>query len=79
MWRYPMKVDETTLQNILKAYGKDIKPRKNKLPAPKLEKPLEKKVSPEIKSEDLDIINYDKEGNVAINNKTKDALVDFFQ
>ena len=30
-----MKVDETTLQNILKAYGKNMKPRKNKLEVPK--------------------------------------------
>lgn len=79
IWSHLMKVDESTLQNILKAYGKDIKPRKNKLAVPKDEKPSEKKASPDIKSEDLDIINYDKEGNVAINKKKKEALIDFFQ
>jgi hypothetical protein len=74
-----MKVDEPTLQNILKAYGKELKPRKNKLPMQKQEKTGEEKVSRELKSEDLDIINYDKEGNVSIDIKKKDALIDFFQ
>ncbi len=74
-----MKVDETTLQNILKAYGKQMKPRKNKVEAPKEEAAAKEKVSKKLDSEDLDIINYDKEGKVSINSQKKDALIDFFQ
>lgn len=74
-----MKVDESTLQNILKAYGKNMKPRKNKLEVPKKEPEPKEKVSKKLESEDLDIINYDKEGKVSIDNKKKEALIDFFQ
>lgn len=75
-----MKVDETTLQNILKAYGKKMKPRKNTLDVPKQDQPeLKSTTSKKLDSAELDIINYDKEGKVAINTQQKDALIDFFQ
>jgi hypothetical protein len=74
-----MKVDESTLQNILKAYGKRMKPRKNQLDPPKKETEGNEKVSKKVKSEELDIVNYDKDGNVAIKPKKKEALIDFFQ
>ena len=74
-----MKVEESTLQNILKAYGKSMKPRKNKLEAPKNETNSKEKVSKELEKEVLEIINYDKEGKVSIDNKKKEALIDFFQ
>lgn len=74
-----MKVDDPILQNILKAYGSELKPQKSKnrpahegtLPAD----PTGKKIN----SDDLDIINYDKDGNITLNNQKKDALIDFFQ
>jgi len=74
-----MKVDEATLQNILKAYGQRMKPRKNTMIEPKKEVAEKDKVSKKLESEDLDLINYDKEGKVAINSNKKDALIDFFQ
>jgi hypothetical protein len=75
-----MKVDETTLQNILKAYGKKMKPRKNTLEVPKQDQ-TENESAPtkKLESAELDIINYDKEGKVAINPQQKEALIDFFQ
>jgi hypothetical protein len=79
MWRYLMKVDESTLQNILKAYGNKMKPRKNKLQPPIHENDAREKVSNKVDSEELDIVNYDKEGNVAIKANKKEALIDFFQ
>jgi len=74
-----MKVEESTLQNILKAYGKSMKPRKNKLEVPKNDTDTKQKISNKLEREDLNIINYDKDGNIAIDNKKKDALIDFFQ
>lgn len=75
-----MKIDEATLQNILKAYGKKMKPRKNTLEVPKQEQTeQESTTAKKLESTDLDIINYDKEGKVAINRKQKDALIDFFE
>jgi hypothetical protein len=79
MWRLPMKVDEVTLQNILKAYGKDMKANKNKIKIPESESMKNENTPKKLASEDLEIINYDKEGKVAINPKKKDALIDFFQ
>ncbi len=77
--RLLMKVDDSTLQNILKAYGKQIKPRQNKLAPQKPHNETKTEVSEKLDTEELDIINYDKEGNVSINPKKKDALIDFFQ
>ncbi len=75
-----MKIDDTTLQNILKAYGKKMKPRKNTLEVPKQDQTEhESTTTKKLESAELDIINYDKEGKVAINSKQKDALIDFFQ
>lgn len=74
-----MKVDNTTLQNILKNYGKELKPSKAK-PKPQKEDSINKNnPSQKLDSEDLDIINYDKEGKVSIDSQKKDALIDFFQ
>lgn len=74
-----MKVDESTLQNILKAYGKGMKPNKNKLKPSKEDEAKKNEPSGKLESKDLDIINYDQEGKVSINPKKKDALIDFFQ
>lgn len=74
-----MKVNESTLQNILKAYGKEMKPQRPKSKLPKETTETKKKIEKNIKSEDLDIINYDKDGNISVNNQKKDALIDFFQ
>jgi hypothetical protein len=74
-----MKVDEVTLQNILKAYGKQMKPGKNKLKVPKEDITDANKTSKKLVSEDLEAINYEKDGKVTINPQKKDALIDFFQ
>lgn len=77
-WSFMMKINESTLQSILKAYGKELKPKDR----PKAEKPeptTAKEVDAEPVSKDLDIVNYDKDGNVKINPKQKDALIDFFE
>ncbi len=72
-----MKLDEVTLQNILKAYGKEVKPSKAK---PKIEKDeIPTPITEKLATEDLNIINYNKDGKTAINSKKKDALIDFFQ
>ena len=74
-----MKVNEATLQNILKAYGRTMRPQKS---GPKLQKeePINKNnINEDPLKEDLDIINYDQEGNVKINPQKKDALIDFFE
>ncbi|MCP4151478.1 MAG: hypothetical protein GY757_27280 [bacterium] len=77
-----MKVDDTTLQNILKVYGKEIRQDKSKVKAPK---PQNEEISThnDIKkdsfSQDLDMVNYDKDGKVKLNSKQKEALVDFFE
>ena len=74
-----MKVNESTLQNILKAYGKEMKPQRPKSKLPKETAEHKDNFQKSIKSEDLDLINYDKDGNVTVNNQKKDALIDFFQ
>ncbi len=74
-----MKVNEATLQNILKAYGQKIRPPKK---GPKLQKeePTDKNnINEDPLQENLDIINYDQEGKVKINPQKKDALLDFFE
>lgn len=74
-----MKVNEATLQNILKAYGKEMRPEKNKTKPQKEESINKNNIKKKLTSEDLDIINYDKEGKVKIDSQKKDALIDFFQ
>jgi len=78
-----MEINEATLQNILKAYGKEPKADKIKTKTSKLsdEKPLKEKspVGKKLVSEDLNIINYDNEGKVKVNSSQKKALIDFFQ
>jgi len=74
-----MKVDEVTLQNILKTYGKELRTEKTK---EKTQKPIisnDSKVKPKLNSEDLDAINYDNEGKIKIDSQKKEALIDFFQ
>ncbi|MGE5340139.1 MAG: hypothetical protein ACM3SY_01540 [Candidatus Omnitrophota bacterium] len=74
-----MKVDEPTLQNILKTYGKEMKANK-----PKAKTSRDETLDPKDESvnaldpEDLNFINYDKEGKIAVNPQTKEALIDFF-
>ena len=74
-----MKVNESTLQNILKAYGKEMKPQRPKSKLPKETVEDKKNFQKSIQSEDLELINYDKDGNVTVTNQKKDALIDFFQ
>lgn len=74
-----MKINEATLQNILKAYGQKFRPPKSGQKLQK-EEPINKNnIKEEPLQEDLDIINYDQEGNVKINPQKKDALIDFFE
>jgi hypothetical protein len=74
-----MKIDEVTLQNILKTYGKQLKPDRTKTKTQKQDTINNNKAKQKLVSEDLDVINYDKEGKVKINSQKKDALIDFFQ
>jgi hypothetical protein len=74
-----MKVDEVTLQNILNAYGKQLKPDNTRSKPQKQELSNKNKSGPKLVSEDLDIINYDKEGKINNDTQKKEALVDFFQ
>lgn len=74
-----MKVDDATLQAILKNYGKQIRPDKSR-PKPQKEEPIEKdKAEQKLDSQELNIVNYDKEGKVKLNPQKKEALVDFFE
>jgi hypothetical protein len=79
IWSLLMKVDNTTLQNILKNYGKEMKPHKARPKTQKQDSTNQNTSSQKLDSEDLDIINYDKEGKVSIDSQKKDALIDFFQ
>ena len=74
-----MKVDDVTLQNILKAYGKEMKPDRTKEKLQKQDITDKTNTKPKLNSEDLEVINYDKEGKVKSNSQKKDALIDFFQ
>jgi hypothetical protein len=74
-----MKVDEVTLQNILKAYGKEMKPDRTKAKTQKQDIINKNDTKAKLVSEDLDIINYDKEGKVNSDSQKKEALIDFFQ
>lgn len=74
-----MKINEATLQNILKAYGQKIRPEKNIKKLQDEEPTNKNKIKKESLQEDLDIINYDQEGKVNINPQKKDALIDFFE
>jgi len=74
-----MKIDEIAMQNVLRVYGKQIKKNsalKNRENPENIDKSedLEK-----ILKEDLDLINYDKNGNIKLNPDKKKALVDFFE
>ena len=74
-----MKVNEATLQNILKVYGQKMRPEKNAKKLQNEEPTNRDKIKQEFIQDDLDIINYDQEGKVNINPKKKDALIDFFE
>jgi hypothetical protein len=74
-----MKINDATLQNILKTYGKEIKPDKSRGKLQKQEPINKDNIEKETISEDLDIVNYDKEGKVKIDSQKKDALIDFFE
>lgn len=79
MWSVLMKVNEATLQNILKAYGQKMRPGKNATKLQNEEPANKNNIKQEPLQEDLDIINYDQEGKVNINPQKKDALIDFFE
>jgi len=74
-----MKVNDSTLQNILKAYGREMKPERSKTKLPKETLQDKTDFQKNLKAEDLDIINYDKDGTLSVDNQKKDALIDFFQ
>jgi len=76
-----MKLDDVTLQNILKAYGNNLKATKPKQKITKEELQTFQQNNPtkKLDSEDLELINYNKDGKTAVTQKKKDALVDFFQ
>jgi hypothetical protein len=74
-----MKIDDVTLQNILKTYGKEMKLDKTRTKAQIKDIINKHKAKQKLVSEDLDVINYDKEGKIKINSQKKDALIDFFQ
>lgn len=76
-----MKVNESTLQSILKSYGKEMrtaKPKQKEKPQ-KQETTEKSDINKELNSEELDIIKYDKDGKISIDNQKKEALIDFFQ
>jgi outer membrane biogenesis lipoprotein LolB len=56
-----------------------MKPRSNKLEVPKPDVEDKSKDFQKLKTDELDIINYDQDGKVAINSKKKNALIDFFE
>ena len=76
-----MKVNEATLQSILNAYGKEMRTAKPKQKeSPQKQETTEKSdLKKELKSEELDIIKYDKDGKISIDSQKKEALIDFFQ
>jgi uncharacterized protein YehS (DUF1456 family) len=79
MRSYLMKVNEATLQNILKAYGQKIRAEKRSAKLQDEEPTNKDKIKQKSLQEELDIINYDQEGKVNINPQKKDALIDFFE
>jgi hypothetical protein len=74
-----MKVNEATLQNILKAYGQKSRAEKRSAKLQDEEPTNKDKIKQKSLQEELDIINYDQEGKVNINPQKKDALIDFFE
>lgn len=74
-----MKINDAVLQNILNTYGKNIKPDKSTEEPQKKDSINKNTIDKETISENLDIINYDKEGKVKIDSQKKDALIDFFE
>ncbi len=77
-----MKINETTLQHVLKSYGKGVRPEKARPKSQKAQKeehPGKDGDTELVKSEEVDVIKYDKEGKVSIDSQKKEALIDFFQ
>lgn len=74
-----MKINESTLQNILNSQGKDARADKINPKNQKPEKAAIKFLDENLGEEELNIIRYDKEGKVSIDSESKNALIDFFQ
>lgn len=74
-----MKTDEVTLQNILKAYGKELKPVRPKNLVKKKQEPDKQEETEKLHSKEIDIVNYDKSGKPNIDENRKKSLIDFFQ
>lgn len=74
-----MKLDEIALQNVLKAYGSELKPIRSEKKAhkPDISTKLDS-LSPE-KLEELKISQYDQNGRVKENDDKKQQLIDFFE
>lgn len=74
-----MKINDATLQHILKSYGKQMRPDKTKIKLQKEDIIKKDNIEKKISTEELDIVNYDQEGKVKVNPQKKDALIDFFE
>ena len=74
-----MKIDEVSLQSVLRAYGKNIKVKndtqKEDMDAANASS---SKVKP-LSENDFDLVGYDVNGKLNISQEKKKALIDFFQ
>jgi len=76
---FVVKVDDVTLQSILNTYGKGLQVKKEGS-APKkqvIAKNKAKKLN--LTPQDLNVVNYNKDGNINIDENKKQSFIDFFQ
>ncbi len=74
-----MKINDATLQNILTTYGKQIRADKSKVNLPKEDEGKKDVEKGTLAPEELDIVNYGKDGKVQVDSQKKEALIDFFE
>lgn len=74
-----MKIDEVSLQAILRAYGKPSRPKGGKPVPEKSPEDTSTAAKKAVQPGEIEPINYDGKGRVSISTEKKQALVDFFQ
>jgi hypothetical protein len=79
MWSVLMKLDDIALNNVLKAYGHELKPLRGEKKPQKPEISTKPNDPNPQNTEDMKVSRYDKDGFVVENSDKKKQLIDFFE
>jgi hypothetical protein len=78
-WRFVLKVDEVTLRQIMRTYGKPVRSPSEKHSARKTDSSSADGSEPTSIDREFETAGYDNNGTVRANPDQKKALIDFFQ